>query len=126
MNKIFEPLLGRTMEVFVDNMIVKRMQDMEPGRYLRNTFEILQTYDMKLNPKKWIFAVRLGKFRSFMISSRGMEANSDNVKAVLEMRPPRNIKRLTECIMALGCFMSKFTDKCQCFYCVPQGRANLV
>jgi len=58
-------------------MIVKSMLDLQHGRDLQKTFDILQTYGMKLNPKKCMFEVRLGKFIGFMISSRGIEANPD-------------------------------------------------
>ena len=47
-NKIFEPLLGKTMEVYMDDTIVKTIQDAEHGRDLQGTFEILRTYDVKL------------------------------------------------------------------------------
>jgi len=57
LNKTFEPLFGKTVEVFVGDMIVKSIQDVEHDRDLRGTFEILQRYDMKLNPKKCAFAV---------------------------------------------------------------------
>jgi len=76
----------------VDDMIVKSMQDGEHGRDLRGTFEILWRYDMKLNTKKCVFGVWLGKFLGFMINSRGIEANPDKVKAILDMKPPRNTK----------------------------------
>jgi len=84
---------------------------------------------MKLNHKKYAFRVRSGKFLGFMISSRGIEANSDKVKAVLDMKPPQNIKevqQLTGCIAAPGRFMSKRTDKCQDFFCVLRRRATFM
>jgi len=50
-----------------------------------------------------------------MISSREIEANPDKIRAIVDMKPPKNVKevqRLTECIAALGRFMSRSTDKC--------------
>jgi hypothetical protein len=47
---------------------------------------------MKLNPQKCVFGVDSGKFLGFMVSQRGIEANPDKVKAILEMQPPRIMK----------------------------------
>jgi len=90
------------------------MQEVDHDGDLRGTFGILRGYDVKLNPKKCVFGVRLGKFLGFMVSSWRIEANPDKVKVVLDMKPPRNIKevqRLTGCIVTFGHFMSKSTDK---------------
>ena len=76
------------------DMIVKSMSHVEHVQDLRKMFEILRTYDMKLNPKKCMFGVQSGKFLSFMISSRGIEANLHRVKAMLNMKPLRNIKEV--------------------------------
>jgi len=100
-------------------MIVKSMLDVKHNQDLRKRFKILRTYSMNLNPKKCMFGVRLGKFLGFTISSHGIEANPDKVKAVLDMKPPQNVKevqRLTECIATLGYFMSRSADKCQSFF----------
>ena len=69
MNKLFKPLIDRTIEVFVDNMMVKSMIDAEHGQDLRKTFDILQAFRMKFNPKKYVFGVISGKFLGFMLSS---------------------------------------------------------
>ena len=56
---------------------------------------------------------------SFIVNSRGIEANPDKIKVVLDMLPPSNIKdiqRLTGRIAALSRFVSKASDKCQPFF----------
>jgi len=78
---------------------------------------------MRLNSKKYVFGVWFGKFLGFMITSKGIEANLDNVKVVLDMRPLRNVKevqRLTSCVTALGHFMSKAANKFQSFFHILQ------
>jgi len=90
------------------------MIDDAHGPDLRQMFNILRAFGMKLNPKKCIFKVRSGKFLGFMISSRGIEANADKIQAILDIGPLRNIKevqRLMRCIAALGRFMSRSADK---------------
>jgi len=56
-NTLFEPLIGKTMEVYVNDMIVKCKTDGDHGHDLRKTFDILRAFNMKLNPKKCVFGV---------------------------------------------------------------------
>ena len=74
---------------------------------------------MKLNPAKCAFGVSAGKFLGFIVHNRGIEANPDKIKAVLDMPPPSSIKevqRLTGRITALSRFVSRASDKCQPFF----------
>ena len=74
---------------------------------------------MKLNPAKCAFGVSVGKFLGFIVNIRGIEANPDKIKVVLDMLPPSNIKdiqRLTGRIAALSRFVSRTNDKCQPFF----------
>ena len=74
---------------------------------------------MKLNPAKCFFGVSAGKFLGFIVNNRGIEANPDKVKVVLDMSLPSNIKevqRLIGRIAALSRFVSEASDKCQPFF----------
>ena len=74
---------------------------------------------MKLNLSKCAFGVVLGKFLDFMVSQRGIKANLDKIKAILDMEPLKNIKdvqSLTGRVAALNRFISKATDKCLLFF----------
>ena len=74
---------------------------------------------MKLNPSKCTFGVALRKFLGFMVSQRGIEANPEEVRAILEMTLPKIVKevqKLTRRIVALNRFVSKATDKCLPFF----------
>ena len=65
---------------------------------------------MRLNPEKCIFGVTSVKFLGYMILSRGIEANPDKVKAILNMELPktvREVQRLTGHLAALNRFLSK-------------------
>ena len=87
--------------------------------HLSEAFQILREYNMKLNPAKCTFGVSTGKFLAFIVNNRGIEANLDKIKALLNMPPPSNIKevqRLTRRITALSRFVSKASDKCQPFF----------
>ena len=74
---------------------------------------------MKLNPTKCVFGVLAGKFFGFIVNNRGIEANLDKIKVVLDMQPPLNakeIQRLTRRIAALSRFVSRSSDKCRSFF----------
>lgn len=66
-------------------MLVKIPRAKEHFDDLEETFEILQRYQMKLNPAKCIFGVVAGKFLGFMVSQRGIEANPKKVNVMLDM-----------------------------------------
>lgn len=75
-NRIFKPLIWKTMEVYVSDMITKSKDPTEHTIYLKETFELLKKYIMKFNPEKCVFKVSLGKFLGF-ISHRRIKANPE-------------------------------------------------
>ena len=107
------------MEVYVDDMLVKSKEEEDNLEDLKETFNTLRKYSMKLNPSKCAFRVSSGKFFGFMVSQRGIEANLEKVRAILEMSSPKTIKEvqsLTRRVAALNRFVSKATDKCLPFF----------
>jgi hypothetical protein len=118
-NRMFQSQIGRNVEVYVDDMLVKSIRAAKHIEDLREIFQTLRKYKMKLNPMKCAFGVSSGKFLGFMVSQRGIEANPEKVKAILEMEAPRTTKqlqRLTGRIAALNRFISRSTDKCLPFF----------
>ncbi len=93
-NKMFEKQMGRNVEVYVDDMLVKSIQAPDHVADLKETFDTLRRYKTKLNPTKCAFGVSSGKFLSYLVSQRGIEANPEKVRAILEMQPPRTTKQL--------------------------------
>ena len=88
---------------------------------LKETFGTLRSYNMKLNPSKCAFGVTTGKFLGFMVSQRGIEANPDKIRAIVEMAPPKNVKEVQSLngkIAALNRFVSRATNKCLPFFCM--------
>ena len=86
---------------------------------LKETFNTLRSYNMKLNPGKCVFGVTAGKFLGFMVSQKGIEANPDKIRAIMEMAPARNVKEVQSLngkIAALNRFVSRATDKCFPFF----------
>ena len=100
-------------------MLVKSIKVELHTTHLTEVFQVLKSYNMKLNPAKCAFGVSAGKFLGFIVNSRGIKANPDKIKIVLDMLPPSNIKdiqRLIGRIAALSRFMSKASEKCQPFF----------
>jgi hypothetical protein len=77
MNKMFHNQIGRNVEVYIDDMLVKMKDEANHLDDLEETFKTLRQYRMKLNPSKCVFGVSSGKFLRFMVSQRGIEANLD-------------------------------------------------
>ena len=118
-NHMLRPQIGRNVEVYVDDMLVKSLDEGKHLDDLRETFNTLRRYNMKLNPSKCAFGVASGKFLGFMVSHRGIEVNPKKIEAILDIKPPQNIKEvesLTGRVAALNRFVSKATDKCLPFF----------
>ena len=118
-NKMFQKEIGASMEVYIDDMLVKSIKAELHITHLAEAFRVLKSYDMKLNPAKCAFGVSAEKFLSSIVNSRGIEANPDKIKVVLDMLPPSNIndiQRLTGRIAEMSRFVSKASDKCQPFF----------
>ncbi|KAM1121868.1 hypothetical protein PS2_003486 [Malus domestica] len=84
---------------------------------------------MRLNPNKCAFGIGFGKLLSFMISQRGIEANPEKIKAILDMKEPitsKDIQSLTGKVAALTRFISKATDRCAHFFKALKGSKNYI
>ena len=76
---MFGQQIGRNMQVYVDDMLVKSKEELAHLDDLKETFATLKTHQMRLNPSKCVFGVDSGKFLEFMVSQRGIEANPEKV-----------------------------------------------
>jgi len=119
--KVFKQVLGRNMQAYVDDMIVKSVEANSHVNDLAEVFSIMKCFNLRLNPKKCTFAVHGGKFLGYMVSKRGIEPNPDKVKAILEMEPPRSLRevqRLNGRLAALSRFLSKSAEKSLPFFSI--------
>ena len=119
MTRMFREKIGCTVEVYIDDMVVKSRKELQHTEDLRGVFEILRQHKLRLNAEKCTFGVGAGKFLGYLISTRGIEANPDQIDAVNRLRPPSNPKEvqvLTGMLATLNRFISKFADRCRPFY----------
>ncbi|KAL0426583.1 UNVERIFIED_CONTAM: hypothetical protein Slati_2833100 [Sesamum latifolium] len=118
-DKIFRPQIGRNLEVYVDDMLVKSKKAADHVKDLEETFSVLRKYKLKLNPAKCAFGVQGGRFLGFMVTQRGIEANPLKIKAIIDMKAPtclNEAQRLTGRIAALNRFISKSVKKSLPFF----------
>ena len=67
MNKMFAHQIVRNVQVYVDEMLVKSQSEDDHLDNLKETFDTLRSYNMKLNPSKCAFGVIAGKFLGFIV-----------------------------------------------------------
>ena len=99
-------------------MLVKSIREDDHLDDLKENFDTLHSYNMKLNPNKCAFGVMVGKFLGFMVSQRGIEVNLDKIQAKMELTPPKNVEvqSLNSKVVALNWFISRATDRCLPFF----------
>ena len=93
-NCMFSHNIGRNVDVYVDNMLMKTKDEANHLDDLKETFSILRKYNMKLNLTKCVFVVASGKFLGFMVSQQGIEVNPKKVKAIIEVKSPKQMKEV--------------------------------
>ena len=89
MTRMFEPQIGKSIEIYVD--------DMEASEHLGDfgsTFNVLRKHKLRLNFSKCFFGVGSDKFLGYMVIHRGIEVNPDQIKAINDLKPPRNAKEV--------------------------------
>ena len=116
---MFKPHLGKSIKVYIDDMVVKSKVVSKHVGDLRNIFEILKKHKLRLNASKCSFGVRSDKFLGYMVSHQGIEVNPNQIKAIKSLQPPRNpkeVQKLTRMTTALNRFISRLADKCRPFF----------
>ena len=94
MTRMFEPQMGKNIEVYIDDMVVKSKVVSKHVRALGDIFEILRRHKLHLNESKCSFGLGSGKFLGYMVTHRGIEVSLDQIRAVHSMQPSRNPKEV--------------------------------
>ena len=119
MTRMFESQLGKSIEIYVDDMVVKSKVVFEHLEDLGDIFDVLKRHKLRLNASKCSFGVGSGKFLGYMVMHRVIEVNPNQIKAINDLKPLRNAKevqKLTGMIAALNRFISRSADRCRPFY----------
>ncbi|RDX69353.1 Retrovirus-related Pol polyprotein from transposon 17.6, partial [Mucuna pruriens] len=113
MDKIFKEVIGRDIELYVDDMVAKSEGGENHYETLGRVFKVLRRHQLRLNPEKCSFGVQAGRFMGFMLTERGIEANPEKCRAVISMRSPQNVKEVQQLmgrVAALSCFISRVSE----------------
>ena len=127
--KMFGHLIRKTVEVYIDDMLIKSLRAEDHTVDLLQVFDILRGNRLRLNASKCTFGVSSGKFLGHVVSRRGIKANPDQIAALVDLAKPRNIKQvqcLTGMVAALGRFISRSADKCKPFFRLLGKRSKFV
>ncbi|GKA16067.1 reverse transcriptase domain-containing protein [Tanacetum coccineum] len=91
-DKAFQKQIGRNLEVYVDDLIIKSRTKREVIRDIEETFKTLREINMKLNPKKCTFGMREDTFLGYKVNADGLKVCPDKVEAVLSLPSPKCLK----------------------------------
>jgi hypothetical protein len=114
MQHVFRDHIGRTVEAYVDDIVVKTRKADDLVSDLNITFGCLRANEVKLNPEKCVFGMPRGMLLGYIISQRGIEANPEKVAALKRMGPIRDLKgvqKVLGCLAALTHFISRLGEK---------------
>jgi hypothetical protein len=114
MNHVFGEHIGRTVEAYVDDIVVKTRKASDLLSDLETTFRCLKAKGVKLNPEKCVFGVPRGMLLGFIVSERGIEANPEKIAAITNMGPIKDLKgvqRVMGCLVALSRFISRLGER---------------
>jgi hypothetical protein len=114
MQHIFGDHIGRTVEAYVDDIVVKTRKVDDLVGDLGIAFGCLRANGVKLNPEKCVFGVPRGMLLGYIVSQRGIEANPEKVAALERMGPIRDLKgvqKVLGCLAALSHFISRLDEK---------------
>ena len=117
--KMFELQLGKNVDVYIDDMVVKSKLVFKHLTDLTSIFEILREHKLRLNVSKCSFRVGSGKFLGYMVTHRGIEINPNQIKAINNLQPPWNpkeVQKLTRMMAALNRFISRLAERCKPFF----------
>jgi hypothetical protein len=113
------PQLRRNILAYVGDIVIKSIQRRDHISDLAKTFANLRAANLNLNPEKCVFGIHKGKVSGYLISIKGIEANLDKIKALVEMQDPvsvKDVQKLTRRVAALNRFIHKAAERSLPFF----------
>jgi hypothetical protein len=114
MQKCLHDQIDKNVQVYIDDVVIKTKESKTLVGDLRETFENLRRFRMKLNLAKCTFGVLTGNLLGFLVSSRGIEVNPGKIRAIERMKSPKDLKevqKFTGCLASLSRFISRLGEK---------------
>ena len=97
MQKIFDNVLHKYVECYVDDLVVKTKRREDHLVDLRSMFNRSRQYQLKMNPRKCIFGVTSGKFLGLIMRHHGIEIDQSKIEAIQKCQSPRICENLEAC-----------------------------
>ena len=119
MTKMFTKQLGRIIEVYINDMVIKSKEVDQHLWDIDKCFQVLRFYKMRLNPTKCAFGVSFGKFLGHIVTKHGIEANPTELQSIFGLDAPksvREVQRLIGKIAILSRFILRMLDRCESFF----------
>lgn len=91
---MFKQQIGKIVEVYIDDVVVKSKKPKEHVQNLIEAFKILRHHKLHLNTTKCAFGVGSGKFLGYIIIYQGIEVNPNQIKPIQQLSPPSNPKEV--------------------------------
>ena len=107
MTTLFHDMMHKEIEVYVDEMIAKSIDEEEHVEHLLKLFQRLRKYKLCLNPNKCTFGVRSSKLLGFIVSEKGIEVDPAKDKAIKKMPAPKTEKQVRGFLGRLN-YISRF------------------
>ncbi|XP_021995783.1 uncharacterized protein LOC110892961 [Helianthus annuus] len=114
MDTVFNSDIGKTVEVYMDDLIIMSHEEDLMLNNIQRTFDSLRSVNLKLNPTKCSFGMEEGKFMGFIVTRDGFKVNPEKVQAIQQMPSPATIKemqRLAGRLAALNRFLANHAAK---------------
>jgi polyhydroxyalkanoate synthesis regulator phasin len=124
---VLHPQLWRNILAYVDDIIVKSIQRRDHISDLAETFANLRAANLRLNPEKRVFGIHKGKVLGCLISTKGIEANPDKIKSMIDMQDPvsvKDVQNLTGRVAALNRFIPMAAERSLPFFQVLRSSKN--
>jgi hypothetical protein len=124
---VLHPQFRRNILAYVDDIVVKSVQRRDHISDLAETFANLRAANLRLNPEKCVFGIHKGKVLRCLVSTKGVEANPDKIKALIKMQDPvsvKDVQKLIGRVAALNRFIPRAAKRSLPFFQVLRSSKN--
>jgi hypothetical protein len=124
---VLHPQIRRNILAYVDDIVVKSVQRKDHISDLAEIFANMRAANLKLNLEKCVFGIHKGKVLGCLVSTKGIEANPDKIRALVEMQDPvsvKDVQKLTGRVAALNRFIPRAAKRSLPFFQVLRNAKN--
>jgi hypothetical protein len=124
---VLHPQIQRNILAYVEDIVIKSVQRKDHISDLAETFANMRAANLKMNPEKCVFSIHKGKVLGCLVSTKGIVANPDKIKALVEMQDPvsvKDVQKLSGRVPALNRFIPRAAERSLPFFQVLRSGKN--